>query len=122
VDGNAGEPELFRYLTARGALSYTAFAPNPSKLAFSDYVYIKGTPEISFFTSDGRSTDTIAVLPRNREYGSVPHLQSMLPRTYGVKTTMNSIRSMNFVLSDQFGAPINFPVPYQFTLVVTFDS
>lgn len=113
---------IFRKNLCAGANRYVAHSPQIARLCFSDYVYIKGAPEVAFFTNLGASTDVLAVVPRNKGFGTSPLIQSTIPKVYGMKTSMSSIRSMNLVLADSNGDIINFGDPYKMSIVVYFDK
>lgn len=100
--------------------TYDAVAVNPSRLSTTDYVYIKGAPEMSFFTSNGAAIDVMEVLPRNRPIMGVPSLSDTGPLSYPVYTSLPSLRSMNLTLTDRDGKPIQFGGDYLIKLEIRY--
>jgi hypothetical protein len=91
-----------------------------SSIQISDYVYLKGSPEMSFFDHYGQSLDLLEILPRNRSYGAVPEQSNTIAVTYPVYTSISSLRAMNLTLTDETGDPIKFGAPYLIKIEIVY--
>lgn len=109
------------YDLGRGLTGYIAFSQMDPKATISDYVYIKGAPEISFFDGNGRSLDAMEILPRNRELGGIPTVASTNPLSYNVKTSLASLRNMTLALTDVYGVAIPFGGEYMLKIVISYS-
>lgn len=100
--------------------TYSASTPAKARMFDSDYVYIKGAPEMSFFTNDSRAIDVMDILPRNRPIGGLPQLADMTVPSYSVQTTLASLRAMTLVMCGKNGRALKFGNDFMLKLEISY--
>lgn len=86
-------------------------------------MYIRGSPESQTWTTDGGSSDILAILPRNRAVNSTVSIQTsfLTGSTFPIKTSLQSLRVMNLRITDKDGDAIPFNTDYILQLGVLFN-
>jgi len=98
------------------------YSPSYPKTCLSDYVYITSSANSNVWTSTGRRSDVIDILPRNSNHGHSQLSNSALSSiNIFVDTKMSALRSMRLVLADEAGRTIRFGQRFMLRVQINYS-